>query len=79
MLAAEPMKYLLWLKIRSRRWQCDRQHCRDAASKCPKSLAGHDDPFSESFKDLAIVLFLNCLSWRHEFLMNNAFTVEKTN
>ena len=28
--------------------------------------------FSESFKDLKIVLFINCLSWRHEFLMNNA-------
>ena len=37
------------------------------------------NPFSESFKDLTIVLFINCLSWRHEFLMNNALTVEKTN
>ena len=37
------------------------------------------NPFSESFKDLTIVLFINCLSLRHEFLMNNALTVEKTN
>ena len=37
------------------------------------------NPFSESFKDLTIVLFINCLSWRHEFLMNKALTVEKTN
>ena len=29
--------------------------CRDAASKCPQSLARHDKPFSESFKDLTIV------------------------
>jgi len=36
------------------------------------------NPFSESFKDLMIVLF-NCLSLRHEFLMNSALTVEKTN
>ena len=21
------------------------EHCRDAASKCPQSLAGHDEPF----------------------------------
>jgi len=35
-------------------------------------------PFYESFKDLTIVLFINCLSLRHEFLMNNALTVEKT-
>jgi len=35
------------------------------------------NPFSESFKDLMIVLFINCLSLRHEFLMNNALTVEK--
>ena len=33
------------------------------------------NPFSESFKDL----FINCLSWRHEFVMNNTLTVEKTN
>jgi len=37
------------------------------------------NPFSESFKDLTIVLFINCLSLRHEFLMNNALIVEKTN
>ena len=33
--------------------------------------------FSESFKDLAIVLFINCLNLRHEFFMNNSLTVEK--
>jgi len=49
------------------------------ASKCPQSLAGHDETFSESFKDLTIVLFISCLSLRHEFLMNYALTVEKTN
>jgi len=37
------------------------------------------NPFSESFKDLMIVLFINCLSLRHKFLMNNTLTVEKTN
>jgi len=35
------------------------------------------NPFYESFKDLTIVLFINCLSLRHEFLINNALTVEK--
>ena len=35
--------------------------------------------FPESLKDLTIVLFINCLSLRHEFLKNNALTVEKTN
>ena len=29
------------------------------------------NPFSESFNDLVIVLFINCLSLRLEFLMNN--------
>jgi len=33
-------------KTCSRRWQCDRKRCRDAASKCPQSLAGHDKPFT---------------------------------
>ena len=37
------------------------------------------NPFSESFKDFTIIQFINCLSWMHEFLMNNALTVEKTN
>jgi len=37
------------------------------------------NPFYESFKDLTMVLFINCLYLRHEFLMNNALTVEKTN
>ena len=37
------------------------------------------NPLSELFKDLMIVLFINCLSWGHKFLMNNALTVEKTN
>ena len=36
------------------------------------------NPFSESFKDFMIVLFIKCLSLRHEF-MNNTLTVEKTN
>jgi len=35
------------------------------------------NPFSESFKELKIVLFVNCLSLSHEFLMNNALTIEK--
>ena len=42
---------------------------------CPDTM----NPFSESFKELTIVLFINCLSLRHEFLMKNALTVEKTN
>ena len=25
MVAAEPLKYLFWPKIRSRRWQCDKE------------------------------------------------------
>ena len=29
--------------------------------------------FSESLKDLTIVMLINCLSLRHEFLMNNTF------
>jgi hypothetical protein len=37
MVAAEPLKYLFWPKVRLRRWQCDREHCRDAASKCPRA------------------------------------------
>jgi len=37
------------------------------------------NPFSESFTDLTMVLFIKCLSLRHEFLMNNTLTVEKTN
>ena len=45
MVAAEPLEYTFWSKIRSRRWQCDRKRCRDAASKRPQSLAGHDKPF----------------------------------
>ena len=34
--------------------------------------------FSE-FKELAIILLINCLSLRHEFLMNSILTVKKTN
>ena len=37
------------------------------------------NPFSESFKDLMIVLLINCLSLRHESFMNNTLTVKKTN
>jgi len=38
------------------------------------------NPLPESFKDLTIVLFINCLSLRHEFLMNNLLTAgKKTN
>ena len=37
------------------------------------------NPFSESFKNLTIVLFINCLSLRYEFLMNNTLTIERTN
>jgi hypothetical protein len=36
------------------------------------------NPFSESFKELTVVLFNNCLSLRHDFLMNNTLVVEKT-
>jgi len=44
---AEPLEYppFFLKKILSRRWQCDRERCRDAASKCPQSLAGEDGPF----------------------------------
>jgi len=42
---------------------------------CPDTI----NPFSELFKDLTIVLFINGLSSRHEFLVNNTLTVEKTN
>jgi hypothetical protein len=27
------------------RWQCERERFRDAASKCPQFLVGHDEPF----------------------------------
>jgi hypothetical protein len=33
------------------------------------------NPFSESFKNLTIVLVINCLSLRYEFLTNNTLTV----
>ena len=42
---AEPLEYPFWSKLPSRRWQCDRGRCRDAASKCLQSLPGHDEPF----------------------------------
>ena len=35
------------------------------------------NPFSESFKEPTIVLLLNCLSLKHQFLMNNTSTVGK--
>jgi len=35
--------------------------------------------FSESFKDLTIVLFINSLCLKHEFIMNNTLTIKKTN
>jgi hypothetical protein len=35
MWAAEPLEYPLLLKLRSRRWQCDKERSRDAASNCP--------------------------------------------
>ena len=44
--AAEPLEYPFWSKIRSRRWQCDRERCCDAASMCLQSLARHNEPFS---------------------------------
>jgi len=44
-----------------------------------RNLRPDTNPFSESFKDLTIVVFINCLSLRYEFLMNNTLTVEKTN
>jgi hypothetical protein len=31
---SEPLEYPFWSKCRSRRWQGDREHSRDAASKC---------------------------------------------
>ena len=43
--AAEPLEYPFWSKYRAVRWQCDRKRCCDAASKCPQSLAGQDEPF----------------------------------
>jgi len=35
------------------------------------------NPFSESFKKHTIVLFIDCLFLRHEFLMNKTLTVKK--
>ena len=43
--SAETLDYPFWSKICSPRWQCDRERCRDAASKCPQSLTLHDEPF----------------------------------
>ena len=42
--AAEPLEYPSWSKIRSQRWQCDRERCRDAASKRSQPLAERDEP-----------------------------------
>ena len=53
-----------------------------AAMEHPIVLALWPDtlnPFSESFRDLMIILLINCLSLRHKFLMNNTLTVRKTN
>jgi hypothetical protein len=54
------------------------EHCRDAASKCPQSLAGHDEHFFCVVQGPSDSI-VNYLSLRHEFLMNNALIVEKTN
>jgi hypothetical protein len=35
------------------------------------------NPFPESFEELTIVLFNNCLSLSYDFLMNNTLVVEK--
>ena len=79
--AAEPPEYPLWSKIPSWRWQCDKERCRDAASPQVSAISPRTGWtfFSELFKDLTIVLFINGLSLRHEFHMNNTLTVEKTN
>jgi hypothetical protein len=34
---AEPLEYTFWSKLRARKWLCDRERNRDAASKCPHS------------------------------------------
>ena len=44
----EPLEYYpFWSKIGSWRWQCDKECCHYAASKCPQSLARHNEPFSK--------------------------------
>ena len=76
----EPLEYTFWSKIRSRRWQCDME--RFAVMQHPTVRSLWQDtmnPFSESLKDLGIVLLINCLSLRHEFRVNNTWTVEITN
>ena len=73
---AEPLEYPFWSKIPSRRWQCDSVVVMQRPSfrnLWPDTM----NPFSESFKDLTIVLLINCLSLRRELLMNNTLTVEK--
>jgi hypothetical protein len=37
------------------------------------------NPFYESFKDLTIVVFIDCFSLRYEFLKTKTLTVKKTN
>jgi len=79
MVAEEPLTYLFWPKFVHGDSSVTRsivvmQH-PSARNLWPDTI----NPLSESFKDLTIVLFINCLSLRHEFLMNNALTVEKTN
>ena len=79
MVAAEPLKYLFGQKFVHGDGSVTgsivvMQH-PSVRNLWPDTI----NPFSELFKDLTIVLFINCLSLRHECLMNNALTVEKTN
>jgi hypothetical protein len=54
-----------------------KERCRYAASSVRNLRPDTMNLFSESVKDLTIVMFINCLSLSHEFLMNNTLTSKK--
>ena len=74
MEATEPLEYTFWSKIRSRRWHCDASVVVMQYPNVRNLWPDTTNPFSQSFKDLTIVPFINCLSLRHEFNMDNNLT-----
>ena len=79
MVAVKPLKYLFWPKFFHGDGSVTGSIVVMQHPSVCNLLPDTMNPFYELFKDLTIVLFINCLSLRHEFLMNNALTVEKTN
>jgi hypothetical protein len=78
MVAAEPLKYLFWPQKffhgdDSVTGSIVVMQYPSVRNVWPDTM----NPSYESFKDLTIVLFINCLSFRHKVVMNNALTVKK--